>query len=616
MKLSSPGLSLIAGFVWWGAGLSLSGWLLSFFRVLTPASYVLVLAILAGITFLFLKDRCWSIFFRRTLRRLRQPLPAIFAGASCLVLVGALLYPPSNYDALSYRIPRIMHWLHNEGWSWIFTASQRQNYSGTGQEWFLAPLIALTRTDFLLFAPNWLAFCLLPSVFFRLLRGSGISGRSAFFWMWLLPLAPVFLLQAGGISNDLLGAFWFLASLALIPGAGALVPNPATSLIALALATGIKASNLILIFPWLVNFAIAFVRNRDLVRPALLALPLAVSLSFAPMALLNWLHTGDWTGDPANEGKMKAERFWPTWTGNGVLVSVATLQQPINFLPRDFGRQITAWLPDGLGETIRRAYPRWEIPRDEFSIEENAGWAWPLLALGLVGWLGSFRGARKRVSNLLCLAGWVAGFVMMGKLASEAMPRLLAPLYPILFLPLWTQARHQCKFFKFCVVSVALFLITPLLLAPSRPLVPWLTIGSFLDKWGGSGNYTERIQRVQQAYQERSLGLNPLIPSGLSEQFLNILVVSSGNDTEAPLWWPLGKRYVRTVRVDAPWTEPIPDLVLIRERDWPAWNDRVGACTKLQVRKTITLLARTGPEPWLSLSVAPNQKSPPAKNSP
>ena len=608
MKLPSPGLSLIASFVWWGAVLSLTGWVLSFFRILTPISYGLVLAILTGTSFLFLKDHPWSIFFRRTLKRLRRPLPAIFAGSGCLVLVGALLYSPSNYDALSYRIPRIMHWLHEEGWSWISTASQRQNYSGTGQEWLLAPLIALTRTDLLLFMPNWLAYCLLPSVFFRLLRGSGISGRSAFFWMWLLPLAPVFLLQAGGISNDLLGAFWFLASLALIPGSGVLSPSPSTSLIALALATGVKASNLILIFPWLVNFALAFVRNRGLLRPALLALPLAVTLSFAPMALLNWLHTDDWTGDPANEGKMKAESFWPTWAGNGISVSVATLQQPINFLPGDSGRRIMAWLPGGLGDTIRRAYPRWEIPKDEFSIEENAGWAWPLLALGLVGWFGSFRGARNKFLNLLCLAGWVAGFVMMGKLASEAMPRLLAPLYPVLFLPLWVQPKFRHKFFSLGGIGVGLFLLIPLLLAPGRPLVPWLTIGSFLDKWNGSRNHTERVQRVQQAYQERSLGLAPLIPPNLSEKFLSILVVSSGNDTEGPLWWPLGERYVRTIRVDDPWTGPLPDLILIRERDWPAWNDRVGVSAKLQMRKTISLLARTGPEPWLSLTVVPGPK--------
>ena len=149
MKLPSPGLSLIAGSVWWGAVLSLAGWVLSFFRILTPISYRLVIAFFIGITFWFLKGLPWSVFFRRNLKRFRRPLPAVFAGTGCLVLVGALLSSPSNYDALSYQVPRIMHWLHDQGWSWISTASQRQNYSGTGQEWLLAPLIALTRVDLL-----------------------------------------------------------------------------------------------------------------------------------------------------------------------------------------------------------------------------------------------------------------------------------------------------------------------------------------------------------------------------------------------------------------------------------------------------------------------------------
>jgi hypothetical protein len=49
----------------------------------------------------------------------------------------------------------------------------------------------------------------------------------------------------------------------------------------------------------------------------------------------------------------------------------------------------------------------------------------------------------------------------------------------------------------------------------------------------------------------------------------------------------------------------LPYLILIRERSLLAWSDRLGIFGQLQIRKNIFLLARIGPEPWLSLTIAP-----------
>ncbi len=63
----------------------------------------------------------------------------------------------------------------------------------------LAPLIALARTDRFLFLLNFASFCLLP----------GVAASTA--WMWILPTGYGFLLQAGSIGKDLLGAIFDLA---------------------------------------------------------------------------------------------------------------------------------------------------------------------------------------------------------------------------------------------------------------------------------------------------------------------------------------------------------------------------------------------------------------------
>lgn len=600
MKLPSPGLSLIAGFVWWGAVLSLAGWVLSFSRFLTPISYALVLAVLAGITFWILKGLPWSVFFRRTLKRLRHPLPAFFAGTGCLVLLGAVLYSPSNYDALTYRIPRIMHWLSQDGWFWIPTANPRQNYSGVGQEWLLAPILALTKTDRLLFLPNLVCFLFLPSVFFRLFRGVGCSRRMASMGMWVFPFAPVYLLQAGGMANDLLGSFWFLASLALLPGRTLDRGFASASLLSLALSTAVKASNLVLCLPWLVKFIWESLRERNLWRPALATAPLALLVSFAPIACLNIRHTGDWSGDPWNEGAMKARHPLPTLVGNGSLVAAVNLQQPINLGTGWFFGSLTPLIPQRIKDAVLEAYPRWTLPQDEFSIEENAGWGWPIaLLLILSAAAGAF--SVKNISGYLCLAGWISAVVMMAKLASEAMPRLLSPLYPLLLLPLGLGPGKPSFLLRKAVFFALGLMLLPLILAPSRPLLPWSQIGRWIERINPSSNWPDRIARVVDAYRQRAQGLQPLIPMGMSDEPLQVLLISNGNDPEGPLWFPCDKRRVESRQpADQP---PLnqPDLILIREKEWPAWSSQWGIEARPMGRISLVLLAREGPEDWLCM---------------
>lgn len=71
-------------------------------------------------------------YLKRLLENPSKPsswLPLLFISIAFLALVGGTLYPPSNYDALSYRLPRILHWLDLGHWHWIDSPNTRQNYS-------------------------------------------------------------------------------------------------------------------------------------------------------------------------------------------------------------------------------------------------------------------------------------------------------------------------------------------------------------------------------------------------------------------------------------------------------------------------------------------------------
>ena len=74
-----------------------------------------------------------------------------------------------------------------------------------------ASLIALARTDRFLFLLNFASFCLLPGLLFSTLRRLGVAASTTWAWRWMLPTGYGFLLQAGSIGNDLVGAIFVLA---------------------------------------------------------------------------------------------------------------------------------------------------------------------------------------------------------------------------------------------------------------------------------------------------------------------------------------------------------------------------------------------------------------------
>lgn len=600
MKKHSPGCLLIAGLVWWGCLLNLSGWILSFFHGLNQTAYRGIGVILLFSSFFFLKNQPWLRFFKKSARRFRRPLPATFAATACLVLLGALIYPPSNYDALTYRIPRVMHWLAERGWFWISTANPRQNYSGVAQEWLLAPILALTHSDRLLFLPNFICFIFFPSISFGFLRGIGASGRMAGVWMWLFPFAPAFLLQAGGMANDLLGAFFFLCSLSMLASRQGPFFFPTTSILSLGLATGVKASNLVLVLPWAVKFLWEARRRHAIWRPMLLAAPLAAMVSFAPVACLNFRHTGDWTGDPRNEYAMKSSHPVLTGVGNSVLVVASTFQQPIDFGCNSLLHKVARWIPEKVRLPFLQAYPRWSLPHGEFAIEENASWGWPLLVLLLWSAFPLNRLFRGEAWEL-CVVAWLSATFMMSTLASEAIPRLLSPLYPLLALPCCVHSGERPRFFRAATCLAILLLLAPLFLSPSRPLVPWSQIGRMMAWLKINSAWPTRIAQVEQAYNQRAQGLQALIPEDHKQRYLQVLLISNGNDTEGPLWWPYGQRTVESRRPEDPPPWKAPDLILIRAREWPAWSSRWEIQGQLIHQAPFALLAKTGQEDWFCM---------------
>ena len=193
--------TLLVMWVWFCAYLNCAGWALSAMHQLNAGGYAVVLllwvrrAIRSGSKKLrrqFFPPICWHKFRRR----FRRPFPMAFLILSALAFLGGVLYAPSNYDALAYRIPRRVHWLAEDQWHWIHTILPRLNNRSCGIEWVSAPFWHCEDRPAVI-SDQIVSFLLLPGLMFGVFTRLGVRLGVA----WHLDVARADGLRLGSASR-------------------------------------------------------------------------------------------------------------------------------------------------------------------------------------------------------------------------------------------------------------------------------------------------------------------------------------------------------------------------------------------------------------------------------
>jgi len=555
-------LFFVKGWILVSTWASLVGWSLSLSGHFNQTSYTwnivflgFALALLCGKT----KSLCSKTFFYPIcyLKRLRENpfnpsswLPLLFIFVALITLAGGILYTPSNYDALSYRLPRILHWLDTGRWYWIDTPNTRQNYSALGFEWLMTPLFAFFKTDRLFFLINWISFLLLPGLLFRTFRLAEISPKTCWWWMWLLSLGYGYVLQSGSIGNDAFATVYALASVCFVLSSDKRekFSDFGWAILAVALLTGTKGCNLPLALPWLVAMLLRYQAWISRIPKLLPWVAIALMISFVPTAALNHKHTGSWNGDPTNEGKMNLSNPVAGFLGNSLMLGYYSLQPPLLFSPSKINNLTTSLVPVELKGWLLERFPRFEFKLGEIPMEESAGLGFGLTSC-LALWI--FKGRRTPISFpilreqpwfSLGIAGLISLIFFMAKMGSESTARLLLPYYPfLLLLPLgfWRlpsgTLRKLAPIFAF-LSSTAL---VGLILSPARPLFP---VQKLLTSIGDSPRFA-RVSAVYQAYLQRGACWDPIL-NILPPDIQTLGFFSHGDDLEAPLWKPYDQRKI------------------------------------------------------------------------
>ncbi|HUE36603.1 MAG TPA: hypothetical protein VMO20_04380 [Candidatus Acidoferrum sp.] len=478
-----------------------------------------------------------------------------------MAFLGGALHAPSNYDALAYRLPRILHWLAAGQWQWVHTHFPRLNNRACGIEWVSAPFISLFRTDRWLFLINFISFLFLPGLVFSVLTRLGVRRRVAWHWMWIAPSGYCFLLQAGSISNDAFAAPFSLAAIDFALRAG-ISKRPVElfwSILAAAMLTSAKTSNLPLLLPW----AIAILPSLKLLlqRPIATAIVclMAIFASFLPTAILNAHFCGDWSGVSLEADKPHGNVIFRT-AANIVLLGVINLNPPVfpeadqwnRFVQKELSKNLNLRLHETLTEPAAA-----EFQTNQMQAEENTGLGFGVTVLLLISavfaaahsgksFLLRFHSADTLWRTGIIIIPWISTLALLSQSEVYPVGRLLASYYILLFPLLLVGPEHEglvkrtwWRFASFIVFALAALL---LVISPARPLFPVKTFLEKIEAHNPGSKLLARAEEVYAVYRDRNNAFAPALnalPPGLKT-----LGFITYDDPETSLWRPFGSRRI------------------------------------------------------------------------
>lgn len=561
--------------IWVSVFASVAGWALAAVGYLNALGYA-VLGV-AGIVVLVearargavrFPHRPWR--WGKLRRRYSRSFPLMFVLLALLVFLGGALYPPTNHTGLSYRIPRVLHWLSAQDWHWIYTPNARMNTRACGIEWLSAPLLLFTKSDRGLFLLNFIPFLLLPGLLFSLLTRLGVRARVAWPWMWLLPTGYVFLLQAGSAGNDAYPVVYALAAMdfACRAWTSRRASDLWHSLLAVALLGGAKASNLPLTLPWLVLVVPLWRLWREKPLGTARVAVLALVVSFLPTVLLNLSHCGNWSGLQLEKPGMSMKNPLVGIWGNGVLLLLNNFCPPFFPLAKWWNHNALGVLPGPLVRPLVGNFEEgfqnlWELPTEDWAgigpgvslpLLASAGWALFALRRRHQAWRPA-TGISPTVLRWALITPWVALLAYCVKSGMVTPARLIAPYYPLL-VPLLLVGAEQAalvrrRWWRALVWAGFLAAFAVLIVTPARPLWPARTLLGKALEVNPDHRLLTRAWAVYAVYAIRSDPL-PELRAALPPDLKVIGFVSGPDDLDISLWRPYGSRRVEAIARESP----------------------------------------------------------------
>ena len=195
---------------------------LSLFHLLQLSTIIIYWGIIDCTLLIYLikKKRFFSLSFKQLFGNLAKginllSLLMIFIIVISLVL--ALKTVPSNWDSMTYHLPRIMHWIQNRTVAHYATNSVRQVGSPILAEFVSLYIIILSgKRDFLINLLQWSSYVTCAILVYGVCRKLGCSKILSNFGSIMFLSLPIAFAESMTTQNDLFSALWLLLFVYLI----------------------------------------------------------------------------------------------------------------------------------------------------------------------------------------------------------------------------------------------------------------------------------------------------------------------------------------------------------------------------------------------------------------
>lgn len=128
-----------------------------------------------------------------------------------ITFLGAILYAPNTYDAMTYHMTRIMHWLQNENVSYFATNDQRLNFQLPLAEYIIMHIQLLLTKDYFANLIQWNAFITTLVTASLIASELNLNRKAQLLVCFVTATVPNVIFQAQSTQNDLaVGSFLLL----------------------------------------------------------------------------------------------------------------------------------------------------------------------------------------------------------------------------------------------------------------------------------------------------------------------------------------------------------------------------------------------------------------------
>ena len=186
----------------------------SFFNAYNFNSSAIFWSLLAGVSiYINFKEKQLNIKPYLNWFKENKKASVSFGGVSILLLIQGIIYPPNNWDSMTYHMARIAHWVMNESIEPYPTHIYRQIYQPPLSEWIIAQVCILNKGDYFANAVQLFFLVATLGVLNQIILHVNTSKKTRIWASIIAFTTPSVFMQATSTQNDIVVAFFLLSSI-------------------------------------------------------------------------------------------------------------------------------------------------------------------------------------------------------------------------------------------------------------------------------------------------------------------------------------------------------------------------------------------------------------------